>query len=186
MALLDACARTAFPTDLRGSNPNDGGWEPGPVHIKVFEEDTLSFAHLLHRSESDLNLNWIFGMEYFFISSELILHTILSRLSLRKVQVPGRIMTNMDLEGVNLSGANLFGTTLLHANLYGADLRGARLRMTNFMRANLLEADLRDCNLDEAFFDETKLDRAKMDRPPKKNRSRGRFLPRPLELWLGR
>jgi|HubBroStandDraft_6_1064221.scaffolds.fasta_scaffold3588888_1 hypothetical protein len=42
MVLLDSWARAAYPISLIFAKSEDGGWEPGPVHIQLFEKKEVS------------------------------------------------------------------------------------------------------------------------------------------------
>ena len=74
-----------------------------------------------------------------------------------RLNLPDKVLRDVDFSGRNLSGANFAS-----ANLTGANFRGANLYDVNFYCANLTDADLSDANLTEAQLSSANFTGAKL------------------------
>ena len=173
IALLSTCALVAYPFELKGSQPAAGGWETGPVHVPVFEQDGLSFPQLIKRLISP-------GREMLFFREGLIVRTRASsqlqqfpRLSFRGVYLFG-LDLGADFSGANFDNANLVGSNWLHCDLSGASLRGANLRHATFFETKIDGADFDGAETQHANLDGKKLGRptGKRVAPRRKKKAR--------------
>jgi uncharacterized protein YjbI with pentapeptide repeats len=91
------------------------------------------------------------------------LETNLERANLKRIDLRGRDLSNINLTKARLDRADLSDSNLSYANLSRARLRNANLSGANLSHANLSRADLRNANLIGANLDGTDLSRARLE-----------------------
>jgi uncharacterized protein YjbI with pentapeptide repeats len=160
---LDACARVAYPIDLRKALPDHGGWAAGPVEVDAFKTDVAAFSNYLLRtarvgnpagrsissSRDDTNT---------YVATcfhNQILTSCITRLNLVCADMFAMTLINADLEGSNLEAARFAYATLADVSLLGASIAGASM-----VHCYLVDVDLHETNLHSADFTQAYLDRA--------------------------
>jgi hypothetical protein len=165
MAILDACAKAAYPIGLLGAPPSEGGWEAGPIHIPAFEEDTVAFAMFVARlTVSDSN-GYVSTAGYPMVGPTGILLDMLSRLSLRASNHTCRTLMSANLEACNFQGAQLIGSIFNLSNLTACDFRRANLDYAVIETAQIAGCDFRGASLNRSFFSKRDMKSAKTDKP---------------------
>ncbi|MGC1780090.1 MAG: pentapeptide repeat-containing protein [Xanthobacteraceae bacterium] len=168
MAMVDACARAAYPSELLGSAEDIGGWMPGPVLLVEFRANRYTFSHFIRRTKTESS--WFMTAEEFYFGFSNILLDLMSRLSLQGIVLIGASLAGGSLEGADLRDCMIMGCNFVETDLEGADLRNATIRYTEFASSNLRNADLRGARLDHAYLDRADTEFAKTDGPLKNQR----------------
>jgi hypothetical protein len=164
IGLLDACARSAYPSDRYGASASDGGWEAGPVHVAAFESDLKAFGECVKRlADSRIIHLMMMSDGWVVVISPSIILQVVSRLSLRGVHLVGHVLSGASLEGVDLRGSILMSAQLSHTDLSRADLRGADLRGAQLVSTRFTQSDLRGALLEGAEVADANLESAKTD-----------------------
>ncbi|MCA2925113.1 MAG: pentapeptide repeat-containing protein, partial [Microcystis sp. M020S1] len=97
-----------------------------------------------------LKANRALEHERYLVLSHKALGKLLPELDLEGVNLFHANLTNANLSGANLTRANLNGAILNGVNLNGVNLNGADLQNTSLSRANLTSANLTGANLSRA------------------------------------
>gem|GEM_PF-6009046 len=153
MAVLDVCARAAYPSELRGASAEHGGWGVGPVKVAALRQSFTAFETFLNRTAGVGEVGaWVIGSSPYFpvLVKQAIVLQCLSRLDLKGAMIGFNMLSKADFEGADLSNTYLLGTSLQGANLVGADLSSAMLMSSSLSAANLNDANLHDARLMEA------------------------------------
>jgi hypothetical protein len=145
LALLDSCARVAFPSTLYGVDEAIGGWQAGPVHIPALTEDSRVLFAL---SSRQLEREW---------------QPLLSRIKYKpELSAAECRLVYADFEGacairarfhfafyvrMNCTNANLSGSTFHESFLDDSNFQGADLSYTNLSNASMSSVDFTSANL---------------------------------------
>jgi hypothetical protein len=164
MAVLNALALTAYPEHLFNYD-GAGAWGAGPVKISVFEDDRDSFAVFVARLSTGQATGYLSPSGYATIGPDGLIFQLVSRLSLRGVNLACRSFLGTEFEGSNFERANLLGATLVQCNLSLSNFQHAGLEHVNFENSVLSGADFRESKLDHAIFIKRQFQDALVDKP---------------------
>jgi hypothetical protein len=150
MAIVDSIARVAYPVELKAFAPEKGGWTAGPVQIPELET-RHGFALLLQRLVGYSGA-WTASPNFFVMMVDAPILSMLSRLSLRKMELMGRSVYNIDLSGTNLNGARLDGTTFVYSNFSHASMKKTDMQFARIENCTFDEVDLSDVLFENLYF----------------------------------
>jgi uncharacterized protein YjbI with pentapeptide repeats len=163
LAMLDACARAAYPSILHGAAVEQGGWESGPVRISVFQEHSNAFWKLLLRLRTPDYQGLMYASRVVGMSNG-IEGRIVSRFSLPDVNLFGETLAFMDLEGADMRNAKLHGAAIIRSDLSYANLTSAYLSFAHLETNKVTDTDFRGADFTGAEFFEQDMTSAKLDK----------------------
>ncbi|HEX4552715.1 MAG TPA: pentapeptide repeat-containing protein [Xanthobacteraceae bacterium] len=120
----------------------------------------IRFSEFLVRL-MEQNGGWMKGEDYMVPTNYSIILTLLSRLSLKRVDLLGVIMTDADLEGADFEQADLSVCSFSQVNFSGANFHQAEIDGAKFVECNLSETKITKLQASLSFFDSASLKSAK-------------------------